>query len=261
MDKTLISIIIPAFNEEQGIAYTLGCIQQALQQNQDARFEWEIIVCDNNSSDETAAVAVEAGATVVVEPVNQIGRARNTGARHARGDWFLFIDADSYPPPGLIADVLALIRTDKWVGCGTTVTAEDGPLWNRLRIERLNPFFRLFRWCGGAFIGCEADAFRAIEGFSDDLYALEEVDFVVRLKRYARQNGKGFTILHRHPVITSARKGEVTVRSLLTLVLSTLWSVVLLSAYMLLPARWCIKGSPRLLGYWYNMRRRSTKSL
>ena len=45
------------------------------------------IVCDNNSSDATPAIAAAAGARVVFEPVNQIGRARNAAAAAASGDW------------------------------------------------------------------------------------------------------------------------------------------------------------------------------
>jgi glycosyltransferase involved in cell wall biosynthesis len=76
----LISVIIPAFNEEKLLKHTLGQIQYALKENRGQGFAWEIIVFDNNSTDRTAGVATEMGARVVFEPVNQIGRARNTGA-------------------------------------------------------------------------------------------------------------------------------------------------------------------------------------
>ena len=44
-------------------------------------WDFELIVCDNNSTDRTAEIARAAGATVEFEPVNQIARARNSGAR------------------------------------------------------------------------------------------------------------------------------------------------------------------------------------
>ena len=56
-----------------------------------AGYEWELMVCDNNSSDTTAAIARASGARVVFEPVNQIGRARNTGAAAATGEWLVFV--------------------------------------------------------------------------------------------------------------------------------------------------------------------------
>ena len=60
-------------------------------------WDFELIVCDNNSTDRTAEIARAAGATVVFEPVNQIARARNSGAAAATGDWLIFVDADSHP--------------------------------------------------------------------------------------------------------------------------------------------------------------------
>ena len=72
----LLSIIIPAYNEASGIERTLEKIKQALKEQRGDPFLWEIIVCDNNSSDQTAELASRAGAKVVFEPVNQISRAR-----------------------------------------------------------------------------------------------------------------------------------------------------------------------------------------
>ena len=75
-----ISVIVPAFNEEKVLGGSLRAIRTAMTVFEDA----ELIVCDNNSTDRTAAIAREAGASVVFEPLNQISRARNTGARDAR---------------------------------------------------------------------------------------------------------------------------------------------------------------------------------
>jgi hypothetical protein len=62
------------------------------------------------------------------------------------------------------------------------------------------------RWAAGSFIFCEAAAFREAGGFSEALYASEEVDLSRRLKRIARRNGRAVVILHRHPLLTSDRK-------------------------------------------------------
>ena len=51
-----------------------------------------------------------------------------------------------------------------------------------------------------------AAAFRAIGGFSQELFAAEEIDLSRRLKLRARETGKRVIILHRHPIVTSARK-------------------------------------------------------
>ena len=203
----LLSIIIPAFNEEKIIANTLTHIKVALEENEDKDFAWEIIVCDNNSTDQTAVIAAQCGAYVVAEPINHIARARNTGAAVAQGDWLLFIDADTYPLPGLIAEVIALIQEGKHIGCSSTIRVDNAPSWYKLNLEGHNLDLRLFKTCMGLFVLCQAEAFQAIGGFNTDLYALEDLDFCGRLKKHGRNHNKTFTILHHHPVITSGRKG------------------------------------------------------
>jgi len=69
-----------------------------------------------------------------------------------------------------------------------------------------NAASRGLRWAAGAFVYCEAAAFRSVGGFSEELYAAEELEFSGRLKRLARERGLEFRILHRHPLQTSARK-------------------------------------------------------
>lgn len=251
----LLSIIIPAYNEEKLLPISLSLIQQALTESLIPDNAWEMIVCDNNSSDHTAAMAEKAGAKVITEEINQISRARNTGARLAQGDWFLFIDADTYPTTRLIQEVLdVIIRDPSYIGCGSTVTIKEDTTWNKLRMERLNPLMRLFNWCGGAFLLCERKAFLAIGGFSTDLFALEEIDFVLRLHRYGKKNGKKFRVLHRYPVVTSGRKGEISFSAFTSVFFSTTLSVLLLLAHWIFPRSWRIKGRSSWLNFWYKRR-------
>jgi len=78
-----ISVVIPAFNEERLLPGT--CARSgALAALERRQWQTEVIVCDNNSTDATAAIARAAGATVVFEPVNQIARARNRGRKQPR---------------------------------------------------------------------------------------------------------------------------------------------------------------------------------
>jgi glycosyltransferase involved in cell wall biosynthesis len=81
-----ISIIIPAFNEERLLAASLAEIRTAVAVFVERGWEHEIIVCYYNSTDRTVEIALAAGALVVFEPINQIARARNTGAAAASGD-------------------------------------------------------------------------------------------------------------------------------------------------------------------------------
>ncbi len=251
----LISIIIPAFNEEAILGQTIEQIKLAFSANDEVKLLREIIVCDNNSTDKTAAIATQRGVQVVFEPNNQISQARNAGARAASGEWLLFIDADSHPRPELVAELAGIIEGNTYVGCGTTVEVQGGTLFNKLRMERLNPLFRLFNLCGGAFLFCRRDAYRAIGGFSTELYAYEEIDFAFRLKKHGRKQDQKFITLHRHPVITSGRKGEYTLSSLGSLYVSNFVAVILFGLYYLIPKRVVRSLGARTLGYWYNGRR------
>jgi glycosyltransferase involved in cell wall biosynthesis len=204
-----ISVVVPAFNEERGLAASLRSIRDAIAPFDQAGWVSELIVCDNNSTDRTAEIARAAGAEVVFEPVNQISRARNTGAARATGDWLLFVDADSHPSRALGADLLRAIESGRYVAGGSTVgfdrpdagVAGLGSIWNALS--------RVMRWMAGSFIFCDARAFREIGGFSQALYAAEEIEFSRRMKRAARQRGQRIVILHRHPLLTSARKAKL----------------------------------------------------
>ncbi len=201
-----ISVIIPAYNEEKLLPATLESVREASQAFTERGWQTEVVVCDNASTDRTAALADAAGVRVVSEPVNQIGRARNTGARAARGDWLLFLDADSAPSRALMADVAAAIQSGRYLAGGVTVRME-GPYPLAFRIVGLwNGLSRLLSWMAGSFIFVEAAAFGAVGGFNEELFASEEIDLSRRLKRLARDRGRRLIILHRHPLLTSARK-------------------------------------------------------
>jgi glycosyltransferase involved in cell wall biosynthesis len=201
-----ISIIIPAFNEERLLGETLRCVQAALQAFTSSGWMTELIVCDNNSTDRTPEIARAAGATVIFEPVNQIARARNRGAEAATGDWLLFIDADSHPSAELFADVVAAINSGRCIAGGATVRLEDGFPTANFLIGFWNCLSRGRRLLAGSFIFCEAGSFRKIGGFNNEMFAGEELDLSARLQQLARESGKAVVILHRHPLVTSARK-------------------------------------------------------
>jgi glycosyltransferase involved in cell wall biosynthesis len=201
-----ISVIVPAFNEEKLIAATLESIRGAAEAFSRRQWETEIIVCDNNSTDATAALARAGGARVVFEPVNQIARARNTGAAAAGGDWLVFVDADSHPTAALFDDAAVRMESGQCLGGGCTVRMDERHFWADCGTGLWNLISRVMNWAAGSFIFCEASAFRRVGGFSGELYASEEIDLSRRLKKLARQSGRRFVILRRHPLQTSARK-------------------------------------------------------
>ena len=201
-----LSVIIPAFNEEKYISQCIACIYQALQANQARINSYEIIVTDNNSTDNTAKRAREAGAQVVFEPINQISRARNTGARQARGDWLLFVDADTQVPESTLSNMVDHILTDRYVGGGCDGVVDRAPLIGRVIVFAARKIMKLTNCAAGSFLFCRADAFRETGGFSEEIYAGEEIVMSNALKHWAKPGGLKFVFLTRTPVVTSGRK-------------------------------------------------------
>jgi len=113
-----ISIILPAFQEEQGISPLLdriGAVMEPLGRS------WEILVVDDGSTDETAARARDKGARVISHPYNiGNGAAVKTGIREARGRVFVMMDADGQHDPADIPRLLEHVGThDMVVGART----------------------------------------------------------------------------------------------------------------------------------------------
>jgi glycosyltransferase involved in cell wall biosynthesis len=197
-----VSVVLPAFNEEKLLPAALTAVREAAAAFTARGWEWECVVCDNNSTDGTAAVARAGGATVVFEPVNQIGRARDAGARVATGEWLVFIDADSTPSAGLFAAIAERVASGRALGGGSTVALEPGtPRYARFVCGLWNLWSRLAGWAAGSCVWVEAAA-----GFGTEYYAGEEVFLSRRLKTLARRSGRRFVILADHPLRTSSRK-------------------------------------------------------
>jgi len=201
-----ISVVVPAFNEEKLLARSLAEINSAAKAFGERGWDFELIVCDNNSTDRTADIAREAGARVVFEPFNQIGRARNTGAGAARGDWLIFVDADSLPGKPLFAAVAEQISSGRCLAGGSTVKLDERRLAADLVVFLWNLTSRGQKWMAGSFIFVEAAVFHRLGGFSTEYFAAEELELSLRLKKCAREQKKKIVILHHHPLLTSARK-------------------------------------------------------
>ena len=201
-----LSVIIPAFNEEKVIEACLNSVSSALKANSTAGLTSEIIVVDNNSTDKTAELARSAGSRVIFEPVNQIARARNAGARAASGDWLLFLDADTLLRNETLAETLTAMNQCGVAGGTSVLDYGDTRLSVRFFVGLCNFIVRHLKMTPGCFLFCRADAFREIGGFDEQYFAGEDAEFGKALKRWGRGRGLRLEILHRHPPRTSDRK-------------------------------------------------------
>lgn len=102
------TLIMPAYNEESGIAFTLDEIAEVYRDRDDAP---EIIVVDDGSTDNTSAVAREHGARVIKHPAQSgYGAALKTGIRAAETDALAIIDADGTYPAEALPEILDGLR-------------------------------------------------------------------------------------------------------------------------------------------------------
>ena len=198
------SVIIPAYNEEKWLPETLAKLAESMA---GIDRQGEVIVVDNNSSDKTGRIAREHGAKVVFEPINQISRARNTGARIARGQYFIFLDADTTPSKRLLEFALRNLESGMCCGGGALITSHEKNqtfvrqvmcLWNRIALT--------FRLAAGCFVYCLRQGFEKVGGFSEKVYAGEEILFSRYLQRWGKTWGMSFRIISDPPVATSLRK-------------------------------------------------------
>ena len=105
------SLIIPTLNEGKSIGHVLQTFRSAAEAANAAIFsanpvQWEILVVDGQSSDDTAARAREGGATVITEPRKGYGRAYRTGFAAATGDYIATMDGDATYPAEMIPQLL-----------------------------------------------------------------------------------------------------------------------------------------------------------
>ena len=97
-----ISVVIPAYNEEKFLPLCLESLR-----NQDYAGDYEIIVVDNASTDNTAKVALAMGAKVVYENKRSPACARQRGLEEAKGDIVAFIDADTQAPSCWLSTIVS----------------------------------------------------------------------------------------------------------------------------------------------------------
>jgi glycosyltransferase involved in cell wall biosynthesis len=191
-DSSLISIIIPAFNEGRILGYTINAIKKALSPCEN----YEIIVVDDGSTDDTAIIAERAGAKVIKHERNLgYGKALLTGFTQAKGDIIVIIEANpAFNPLDIKKLVKEIGKADLVVGSRFLLPSKVSlkiPYYEILKnkIRALITYFLT-----GVKVTDHDSSFRAIRKDKLDQIRLTSTDFSINTEMVVKAAKKGFKI-------------------------------------------------------------------
>ncbi|MCZ8238866.1 MAG: glycosyltransferase [Leptospiraceae bacterium] len=175
-----ISVIIPTLNEEELLPTLLECLKQ-----QTFR-DFEIIVADAGSKDQTRKIAKKYGALVVDGGMPGVGR--NKGAEVAKGEFLFFFDADVLLPNDFLAKAYGEIE-DKFVDLATCEFKPQSDLrLDKVLFQLSNLFVKINQKlnprAAGFCIFISSRLFRRIKGFDESVKLAEDHDLVERASKY-----------------------------------------------------------------------------
>ena len=176
-----ITFILPAYNEEKLIPFAIRSIQEEMAGRPN---DYEILVVDNASTDQTSEVALQHGARVIHEPKRGIVAARQARYLHAKYDLLANIDADNALPAGWLDRALMALDPATVVVTGPLVYPEFSDLMHVLTrvfyfLGRLSHHTTMVQ--GGNFI-VRKSALDTVGGYNTDVVFFgEDTDFAVRI--------------------------------------------------------------------------------
>jgi len=200
-----LSIIIPAYNEEQYLPRLLDSIEVARSNYSGGPEAIEVIVADNDSNDRTAEVATARGARVVTVKKRRIAAARNGGGHAARGEIVCFIDGDSAVHPQTFNAIDKAISSGRYVAGFTGVTLERKSFALMVTYCLMIPMVLLTGIDTGV-VFCRREDFEAVGGYDESRLYAEDVIFPLALRRLGRRRGQRLTRLPQVKALGCTRK-------------------------------------------------------
>lgn len=198
-DSPTATIVIPVFNN---IDYTLDCLRAICEFT---RPGYEVVVIDNASDDGTSEeLAKIANLKLITNPENiGFGRACNQGAKHAEGEYLVFLNNDTLPQPGWLSSLIACAERNSQVGVvgsrlifpqtneiqsagvrfGRYLLPEDEYQHYPVDAPEVSIDREVDALCGASIL-VKHSLFNVIRGFDERfLNGLEDVDFCLRMKK------------------------------------------------------------------------------
>lgn len=196
------SVVIPCHNEA---AYVADAILSLHKQDFDGAYE--IIVVDNNCTDETAGIARDLGARVVTEPLAGVCNARQRGTGAAVGEIVVSADADTVYSRDWLSKIDAHFRADdNVVAVVGPCRYADGPRWGRIYGRALfGAVNGVHRLTGRALYASATNiAFRRERWTGYDLTLTQGGDELDVLRRLRKEGTIAYD--HSNPTYTSGRR-------------------------------------------------------
>ncbi|HUK34252.1 MAG TPA: glycosyltransferase [Vicinamibacterales bacterium] len=176
-----VSFVIPVRNDA---ARLQTCLRSILR-NPQAPNQVQVIVVDNASTDDSAAVARRLGAEVLTVESGRVAELRNRGARYATGDVLAFVDADNEIAAGWLYAALECLRMPQVGAVGAMYQAPPDGTWVQRTYGHLRGGPRDQHdadWLGSGNMAVSRTAFELVDGFDTSLDTCEDVDFCHRLR-------------------------------------------------------------------------------
>ena len=177
--EKMISVVIPAHNEQEYLAGTLEALFEVKE------CEFECIVVPNGCTDRTEEVARGFPVKVIVEERADISNARNLGAAVAQYPYLLFLDADVRVPPCFLSRLLAKAEYERAAIVLGALVPDVETTRAKWYLAAQNFFHCLFRTPMG-FTFMRKDIFEKVGGYDESTEPAEDTYFVSRALRHGR---------------------------------------------------------------------------
>lgn len=167
----LVSIVIPAFNEEKYIE----CVLQSVLSLDYPRDMYEVIVVDNGSTDNTVEIAEKYADKMYVYKGVKVGAVRNFGASKAKGEYIAFLDSDCIPPEAWLMDAFNYMEANSCDVVGGTCLLRRDPSWVETSwVINQDPKDQVNGSLMGGSILIRKTVFTAVGGFDESMSAGED---------------------------------------------------------------------------------------
>jgi len=198
----MISIIIPTLNEENFLPLLIASIKKQ------SFSDYEIIVSDGGSKDNTKKIALENNCQFIEDSVHRHPSwQRNGGAALARGDILIFFDADTILQDGFLEKVVNEFKNKKLFGAGFYIKFNPNKPSYNIYSFLYNFFCYVRQYFAPASIGAgimaRKEAHDLIKGFDTEIYVAEDYDYCYRISR----RGK-FRMIKSTKLLYSSRRLE-----------------------------------------------------